>query len=234
MNRSTNAFSTILSPRSYVTAGFDILFPALAEYIYQTLKAKRSDCWEEYFGQAVDLTYFLDNTDELRLLNIALENSTSVYPKKINDYFSNLKTIRNNWAHPRNNETDLIWARYAIKTMVYLSILIDSPKTTQELTNLLDLIQKKNFIGIREDLITFLLQEVFEPIENFAKATEEVLRIAAHSRELLKQTKTAEDVSYFFWDAIFDKSQSYDAIKECGLPTFEDIRREFEYRCYGK
>ena len=35
----------VLSPRSYVTGAFDILFPTLLKHIYNTLSAKRKHDW---------------------------------------------------------------------------------------------------------------------------------------------------------------------------------------------
>jgi len=49
--------------------------------------------------------------------------------------------------------------------------------------------------------------------------------------------KISEEVVNFFWNNIVNNPRGLDSHKvfrECGLTTFEDVRSEFNFLCYGE
>jgi hypothetical protein len=96
----------------------------------------------------------------------------------------------------------------------------------------------KPVVASRESLVAFLDDKVLRPaIEDEERCTAEVKRKVTHTRELLSDKKTADEVANLFWDNIINNPRGLDShkqFKECGFTTFEDIREEFNQLCYGE
>jgi len=86
-----------------------------------------------------------------------------------------------------------------------------------------------------QELKDFLDDNIFSVIEisDVYSTNIEMQRIIKSSKKTLNSLSTAIEVVDFFWNAIIEKSHSYDVVIEHGLPTFEDIRYRFDLECYG-
>ena len=245
----------MLSPRSYITGAFDVLYNPLTEYVYKQLSGNRSDWWEAYVLKAEgavfremeaheplpdkgDLKTIRDFYDEYYLLKFVLRREIKkLFSEEVVGMFAILLRIRNDWAH-RNIQTTSQASR-AITQMIGFANLLGFPSAARRLVNLrvklqTDEIERNLKLSTRESLIGYLDEKIFSAIEGSPNASAEALRIAKSSRNQLEGTKTAEEVVEFLWNAIRKKSHAYTAIKDCGLPTFEDIRDEFFFMCYGR
>jgi len=113
----------VLSPRSYVTGAFDLLFPALMEYIYsRIISFKKDNWWEDYAyrdrvhiftddiceymennpnSKPSDLLDLYDWFDELSLLKLVINQKDvrKLFNKNEVEVFKSLRTVRNDWAH---------------------------------------------------------------------------------------------------------------------------------------
>jgi hypothetical protein len=98
----------------------------------------------------------------------------------------------------------------------------------------------RKIIASKENLINFLEHEVLLPAINDERETKnvkEAKRKALHTKQLFDKMKTADEVVNFFWNNIVNNPRGLDShmvFKECGLTTFEDVRGEFNYLCYGE
>jgi hypothetical protein len=62
-------------------------------------------------------------------------------------------------------------------------------------------------------------------------------RKTLHTKQLFGKMKTADEVVNFFWNNIVNNPRGLDShrvFRECGLTTFEDVRSEFNFLCYGE
>jgi len=98
----------------------------------------------------------------------------------------------------------------------------------------------KKIIASKENLINFLvhktLLQVFDD-ERETPIVKESKRNARHTKQLLENMKTSKEVVNFFWNSIVNNPKGLEAYKrgkECGYTTFEDVRSEFNYLCYGE
>lgn len=121
-----NFIMLIISPRSYVTAAFDLLFPHLLEYVYKKLSHKQGwwkimvyDQKNYIFENARDVRDNLDENfmpkhydelfrffDEHSLCKLVLSNSVrSSFMKDDLKTFNVLQDIRIEWAHRKHLQT---------------------------------------------------------------------------------------------------------------------------------
>ena len=98
----------------------------------------------------------------------------------------------------------------------------------------------RKIITSKEQLINFLNHKVLVPIlkdERKTAIVKEAQRRSSLTQKLLDNMNTPEEVSNFFWDNIINNPQGYEShkiLKECGFVTFEDVRNEFNFLCYGE
>jgi len=128
--------------------------------------------------------------------------------------------------------------------MIELMEIIDED-TINRLYSIKDQMHKyyyndKKIIASKENLINFLEDKVLFPAINDERETiivKEAKRKALHTKQLFEKMKTSEEVVYFFWNNIVNNPRGLDShkvFKECGLTTFEDVRGEFNFLCYGE
>ena len=240
----------VLSPRSYVTEAFEVLFQMLVDYFYRSLSSKRDDWWEEYVykkknslklddelpkrGGKKDL---LNSFDELALLKLG-ENLTDVFSKSDRTFFCKLKACRNKWAH-RNKKLTFHWAKYVFSLIIEFSNSKGYYKHEAKLVSLRTKMQMDEFnahqtLNSRDNLIQFLEDRIFKVADISPNATEELRGIVKRSREMLEKTETSEDVIDFFFNAVINRGYNYKVARACCVTTFEDIRDEFGELCYRK
>jgi hypothetical protein len=98
----------------------------------------------------------------------------------------------------------------------------------------------RKIIASKENLINFLDHKVLLPAikeERETNIVKEAKRKALHTKQLFDKMKTSEEVVNFFWNNIVNNSRGLDSHRvfmECGLTTFEDVRGEFNFLCYGE
>jgi len=155
----------ILSPRSYVTGAFDLLFPVLLEHVYCTLSPMR-DWWSDYVcdykekifsGSEIhkniskdfapnkweDLYDYFDESSLLNLITVPL--NVSRFFSKEKEQFVKLKGIRDVWVHRGtrikkwgNNELqEREWAVESIKGIRETAILLGCVNIGSEISTLL-------------------------------------------------------------------------------------------------
>ena len=240
----------VLSPRSYVTEAFEVLFQMLVDFFFISLSNKRDDWWEEYIykkkislklddelpkrGGKKDLLY---SFDELALLKLG-ESLIDVFSKNDRTVFSKLKVCRNNWAH-RNKKLTFHWAKDVFKLMIEFSNSKGYYKHEAKLVSLRTKMQMDEFnahqtLNSRDNLIQFLEDRIFKVVDKSPNATEELRGIVKRSREILEKTDTSEDVINFFFNAVINRGHNYKVARDCSVTTFEDIRDEFGEFCYRK
>jgi hypothetical protein len=243
-----------LSPRSYVTGGFDILKPVLINHVGKILqssgKAWWHDCIYSKFGsdnnipRAGNIGAMHEFLDEHLLFKVCRYNKNILSSKLSNVEFElieKLFTIRNAWAHTPGigmTEND---ADNSFSVMIELMEAIDF-HTIERLLSIREQMHKYYFMekpvkASREHLIAFLDDKVLAPAINGKNCSEEIKRKIEHTRELLDKTNTAEEVSNFFWYNIITSLRGYDSyrkLREFGFTTFEDAREEFNLLCYGE
>jgi len=85
----------------------------------------------------------------------------------------------------------------------------------------------------KDELITFIENNVLIPAEIHPGATDIIRRKVRTTRMRLQELKSAEKVEEFFWNAIASHRgiDSYTHIKKIGANTFEDVRAEFKQLC---
>ncbi len=85
----------------------------------------------------------------------------------------------------------------------------------------------------REQLINFLEESVFSPVENHLLATEVIKKKIRATRMRINNMQSPEKVEEFFWNAMStDRGiDSYTRIKEICDFTFEDVRAQFKSLC---
>lgn len=247
-----------LSPRSYVTGGFDIIKPSLIEYIGGTLRKSGKTWWNDYIytklkknsanitssGTIKDLYNLFD---ELLCLKAILYNE-QLFIKSLKhsgmEKVKFLNKIRNDWAHAPSKGMNENEADDAFQIMIELMEIIDK-EVIDRLFSIKDQMHKyyyddRKIIATKENLINFLYHTIFIPIINDERKTDivkEAKRKVAHTQELFADIKTALEVSNFFWNNIINNPRGYDSykvLKECGFTTFEDVRSEFNLLCYGE
>jgi hypothetical protein len=243
-----------LSPRSYVTGGFDILKPVLINHIGKILKNSRKSWWHDCIYSKFGSDHNIPRTgnistmhkflDEHLLFKVCRYNKNVLSSKLSKTEFElieKLFAIRNAWAHTpgigmTENDSD-----NAFSVMIELMETIDF-HTIERLFSLREQMHKyyymeKPVIASREHLIAFLNDKVLEPALNNTDCPVEIRRKVEHTKELLNKTDTADEVSNFFWYNIITSLRGYDSykkFKELSFTTFEDVREEFNFLCYGK
>jgi hypothetical protein len=247
-----------LSPRSYVTGGFDIIKPSLIEFIGRILRKNNKSWWNDNIykklrndnnnmqatGNISDLYNILD---ELLCFKVILFNDKIFFSELKNNgiiLIKKLYEIRNNWAHaPAQgmNEND---ADDAFYIMIELMEIVDSNLIVR-LYSLKDQMHKyyyndRTIITSKEILVNYINDRVLIPAINDKRESDfvkEAKRKACHTQEYLNKMNTANEIVNFFWDNIINNPRGLDShkvFKECGLTTFEDIRTEFNLLCYGE
>jgi len=126
-----------LSPRSYITGAFDVLYIPLTKYIYRQLAGNKSDWWEVYIlktEQVIfydhethdplphigDLKTFREHFDECHLLRLVLRSEIKkLFPEEIVSMFAGLNSIHNDWVHRGIRTTSQ--ARRAFMLMIEFS-----------------------------------------------------------------------------------------------------------------
>lgn len=85
----------------------------------------------------------------------------------------------------------------------------------------------------KENLISFLENNVLSPSENHPGADKKIKGKINATRMRLNNLVSAEKVEEFFWHAMAtDKGiDTYTRISRIGAPTFEDVRLEFKRLC---
>ena len=247
-----------LSPRSYITGGFDIIKPSLIEFIGRTLRKQGKTWWHDFIytklkknnenidssGNIKDLYNIFD---ELLCLKAILYNEDLfAKPLKKNgiEMMKMLNKIRNDWAHAPGRGINENEADDAFQVMIELMEIIDK-NVIERLFSIKDQMHKyyyndKEIITTKENLINFLTHKVLMPIINDKRKTtlvKEAKRKAKHTEQMFNSMNTAEEVVNFFWSNIINNPRgldSYKVCRECGFTTFEDVRSEFNFLCYGE
>ena len=247
-----------LTPRSYVTGGFDIIKPSLIDFIGKTLRKTGKTWWHDYIytklkknnsnigntGTIKDLHALFD---ELLCLKAILYNE-QIFIKPLKhegiEKVKYLNKIRNDWAHAPGkgmNEND---ADSAFHIMIELMEIIDK-SLIERLFSIKDQMHKyyyndREIIASKENLINFLNDKVIKQALNDKRDDDfvkEAKRKAKHTKQLFDKMNTADEVANFFWDNIINNPRGLDSHKvfrQCGLITFEDVRIEFNQLCYGE
>lgn len=88
----------------------------------------------------------------------------------------------------------------------------------------------------KEELITFLEQNVLIPTETNPKADITIKRKINATRMRLNKQVSAEKVRQYFWSAMStDRGiDSYTKLTTIGAPTFEEVRDGFKTLCGDK
>ena len=247
-----------LSPRSYVTGGFDLIKPSLIEFIGKTLRKTGKSWWHDYIytklkknNSNISITGTIKDIynlfDELLCLKAILYNEDIfIRPLKHEgiEKIKYLNKIRNDWAHTPGKGMNENEADDAFQVMIELMEIINKD-TVNRLFSIKDQMHKyyyndRKIIALKENLINFLENKVLLPAINDERETaivREAKRKAKHTKQLFDKMKTVDEVVNFFWNNIVNNPRgldSYKVFKGCGLTTFEDVRSEFNFLCYGK
>jgi hypothetical protein len=247
-----------LTPRSYVTGGFDIIKPSLIDFIGKTLRKTGKSWWYDYIytklkknnsniGTTGTVKDLYNLFDELLCLK-AIEYNKDIFLKSLNyegiEKIKYLNKIRNDWAHAPGKGMNENEADDAFHVMIELMEIIDED-TIDRLFSIKDQMHKyyyndRKIIASKENLINFLEHKVLLPAINDEREisiVKEAKRKALHTKQLFDKMKTSEEVVNFFWNNIVNNPRGLDShrvFKECGLTTFEDMRSEFNFLCYGE
>lgn len=157
----------VLSPRSYITGAFDLLFPVLLKHVYNTF-SYINDWWSEYvfenrndiFTDNIikkrveiernfepknidDLYDYFDEASLLNLINFIPFNINSIFANK--KHFKDIKSIRNEWAHrgdrikkwKDDEHGEKEWAINSFHKIKRTAELLNEPKLANELSTLL-------------------------------------------------------------------------------------------------
>jgi hypothetical protein len=247
-----------LSPRSYVTGGFDIIKPSLIDYIGKILRKNNKTWWYDCIytklkknssnigvtGKVKDLYNIFDELLSLKAILYNEDVFRRLLKKDGMDMIRNLNKIRNDWAHAPGKGMSESDADDAFQIMIELMGIIDK-NTIDRLFSIKDQMHKyyyndKKIIASKENLINFLDHRVLLPVINDIRDTiivKEAKRKALHTKEIFDSMKTSGEVANFFWNNIINNPRGYDShkvLKECGFTTFEDVRSEFNFLCYGE
>ncbi|MCL2072274.1 MAG: Swt1 family HEPN domain-containing protein [Oscillospiraceae bacterium] len=154
----------ILSARSYITEAFDLLFPALLDYVLDVFSSKEN-WWDEFFFEELvkadrksDLKIpkgltpesweeLLDYFDESSLLKIVTDIYRDVrrhFSPDIRDQFAILLDIRNEWAHrgykqhkgESYEQREKAWALDSLGKMIETAKTMDYPYIESQLSAL--------------------------------------------------------------------------------------------------
>jgi len=250
-----------LSPRSYVTGGFDIIRPALIDFIGKTLRKDNKAWWnvniyiklidefQKYemklskTGKVSDLYKYFDESMCFKAIN----KNRKIFKEIIGNYGLELNKelleIRNQWAHDPGNGMTENDADNAFNTMInYMDIIERS--VILRLYSIKDQMHKYYFkdrkvVASKESLISFLKKRVLLPIIKDKRELDKVKEAqdrVKRTQEYMDKMKTANEVVNFFWNNIVNNPrglESYKILKECGFTTFEDVREEFTTLSYG-
>ena len=198
-----------LSPRSYVTESFDILYNPFSEFIFKALSGAGSDWWNKYFHKTKhdvfndrqvrlskkgSLNEIREHYDELALFKLFSCSPIKVAflsKPEIIKLSNKLHKIRNEWAH-RGFPHSYPWANDALQAMIKLSIEIGSTDTADKISVLREkmLIDKKNrdrdFISTATELKQFLEDRIFKKNEKTLNAAPEGISAKEVSDALAK------------------------------------------------
>jgi len=246
-----------LTPRSYVTGGFDIIKPSLIDFIGKTLRKTGKSWWHDYIYTKLKKNNNIGSTgtikdlsnifDELLCLKAILYNE-DIFIKHLRhegiEKIKFLNKIRNDWAHAPGKGMNENEADDAFQVMIELMEIIDED-VVDRLFSIKDQMHKyynndKKIIASKENLLNFLEHKVLLPAINDERVTDivkEAKRKALHTKQLFDKMKTSEEVVNFFWSNIVNNPRGLDShkvFKEGGLTTFEDVRDEFNCLCYGE
>jgi len=246
-----------LSPRSYVTGGFDIIKPSIIDFIGKALRKNSKSWWFDNIHSKLknergDITQSGTISDLYNVLDEALcfkviRYNNKIFIKEIGhngmNLVNNLYAIRNAWAHTPGKGMTENDGDNALQIMIELMQLIDNDAIIR-LYSIKDQMHKyyysdKNVISTKENLINFLNDKILLPVINDGRDTlivKEAKNRVYHTQEYFENMKTAEEVVDFFWDNIVNNPrglESHKILKECGFTTFEDVRKEFNTLCYG-
>ena len=250
-----------LSPRSYVTGGFDIIKPTLIAFIGKTLRKKNKAWWNENIytklkeefekndktlkktGNVSDLFKLFDESMCFKTINENKKFFYKVLGEKGIKINTELLKIRNKWAHAPGKGMSENDADNAFQFMIEFMEIIDTTIVVR-LYSIKDQMhryyyQDRKVIASKENLINYLYEKIFLPILNDKRETDIVKkakRKVIYTQDCFSKMKTREEVVNFFWDNIVNNPRgldSYRVLKECGFTTFEDVREEFTVLSYG-
>ena len=246
-----------LSPRSYVTGGFDIIKSSLIEFIGKVLRKNSKSWWyNNIYIKLKDEKTKINNTGNIsdlynlfdeRLCLLTIIKNNKIFIKELDHngmkLIDKLYDIRTSWAHIPGKGMTESDADNAFQIMIELMQIIDK-NVIERLYSIKDQMHKyyyddKKVVAGKETLIMFLNHKVLLPAINDTRDNElvnEAKRKANHTQELFEKMETADEVINFFWNNIINNPRGLDShrvFKECGFTTFEDIRSEFILLCYG-
>ena len=247
-----------LSPRSYITGGFDIIKPLLIEFVGKTLRKRGKTWWNDYIFKKLkknnsniastgNLKDLYNLFDELLCLKAILYNDNIFIKSLKREGMENIKKlnkIRNDWAHAPGKGISENDADDAFQIMIELIEIIDR-SAIERLLSIKDQMHRyyyddKIIIASKENLINFLNHKILMPVINDKRETDivkEAKRKAKHTKQIFEKMNTSTEVVNFFWNNIVNNPRGLDShrvFKECGFTTFEDVRSDFNYLCYGE
>jgi hypothetical protein len=205
-----------LSPRSYVTEAFDLLYMPFSEYIYNTFVETGENWWDIYIhktkkdifekynltlpkkGSLINLRAYYD---ELALFKLVLHPTvSSVFMPKVEiiSISNKLKLVRNNWAH-REKEHTFSWADKALELMINLVVEIGAGDVAEKIRILYDRMhvdikyRDRKIVCSSDDLKMFLENELF--LKNEALLSAGVSTLSKHElNEVRRKIKHSREM----------------------------------------
>jgi len=187
-----------LSPRGYVTEGFDILYNPITDYIYNILCKTGENWWENHFvknlksvfkdkkvhlksGSLEEIRKHYDELYLFRLFSCTSVNQVfSLRNPNIIEIAEKLCVIRNEWAH-RDFPYDYAWAERSLIQMINLSRAINNDDTIKKLSVLRDKLlinvanPEREFISDASEIKSFLEKRVLARNESLLEDKPECL-----------------------------------------------------------
>jgi len=213
-----------------------LIKPSLIEFIGKTLRKTGKSWWHDYIytrlrknnsniGSTGTIKDLYDLFDELLCLKAILYNK-DIFIKFLKhkgiETIKYLNKIRNDWVHTPGKGMNENEADDAFQAMIELMETIDKDAINR-LFSIKDQMHKYYYNDRKDERETSIVKE--------AK------RKAKHTKQLFDKMKTSEEVVNFFWNNIVNNPRGLDShkvFKDCGLTTFEDVRGDFNFLCYGK
>ena len=142
----------MLSPRSYITGAFDVLYNPLTSYIHKRLSENNNDWWTAYVLKAEgamfrdsethqplptggDLKTLREYFDEYNILKLVMRREIKkLFPEEIVGMFAILLGIRSDWEQREIRTTSQ--ADRAITQMISFAKLLNSPSAAEKLSEI--------------------------------------------------------------------------------------------------
>ena len=171
----------IISPRSYVTAAFDQLFPTLLEHVFEVL-SPMNNWWEDLvFGNKTDLfikeirskiteddipehyAVLFDYFDEHSLCILVVDYARKHFSDDDYEWYKKLLVIRNEWAHRNygktyreavvydDEESKRVWAISKISVIKKAAEYFNKSDIAEDISILL-FKMRCDWIGINDDV----------------------------------------------------------------------------------